>query len=260
MAKLESHDRCIACGYDISNLPLAATCPECGLTAAESFSKSHLIRPRTRYRDNLLCGATLYAIGIGLCYVGSFAANVVLRSQKWTFEQEQLVWMSFLTIGQLLWYCGGIVFTAPERGTLERNQDKLIRRIARAACVVCAVCSILRWIGWARITLTPSQSTALAVVDHSDLFVSLGRISIVAFVASVALLATMMLYVQEIAPRLPSNGIQKIARLLFLAGPVILILQFFQVFMPHIAYASFGANVLELVLFAWISVLLLRLR
>lgn len=240
MARLEPQDRCFACGYDISSVPLTATCPECGLTAAESFSKSHLIRPRTRFRLTLLIGSAMIACGICTYLLNGVAAIAISRLVHLNDDERWSLRVTAMTIGQLLWYAGGLLFASSERDSVELRQDRLVRRTTQVLCLTSAVCAALSRVYWA------GPESAFNSI--------LGGISRFSGIVLILLLAAMMLRVQQIAPRLPSNGVDKFARFLCVTGPVILAAQFFRIATPYSDIARFGVDVLQFALFSWIAV------
>jgi len=253
-------DQCFGCGYNITGLAASACCPECATPVARSFADAHLIRPRSRFRVQLLWGSGIIAVGVGAELLGPTINKLITR--EWTDDARDSLRITMMVVAQLVWYAGGTLFSSRDQSSFEPTREKVLRRIVQFAFLAAAICTILRGIYWARILATPlvPLSQFSNSIDRFELFGTLLRIGTVASLISIALFATTMFYTRQLAQRLPSTRIEKLAGFLGIAGPALLTAQLFRGIPEYIHMASFAAHVAYLILFCWIFCLLLLIR
>lgn len=146
----DTHDAifCVACGYDLRNLPIEGPCPECGRAIAESLGGRRLAAADPRWLARLALGQSLISWGLPLALVGfclmpllGIVMGLLSFMDALSINAMQVV-LAILVVavvgGTGLVWIGAILVTVPdpsESSTEARNSARRLARLGMAATI-----------------------------------------------------------------------------------------------------------------------------
>ncbi len=233
---------CMRCGYDLSGLVSDGNCPECGTPIAESMRGNLLVDRSPEYVRTLKRGISLVLNGILLYFVVMIMTIVgtvgfaFLSSASGSGSPSFLSSGSFTLISTAIDFAisalilfGYWLFTAHDPGDPVRDGSPTARAVLRVTVVVQAPCDgaslLLMGLvsavsgtsalgGATPATAGPANGFAIAMLGISSL---LGLVSVAAFVT---IFFSAMLYVKNLAHRLPDDLVRRQAKSRIIACPI----------------------------------------
>jgi hypothetical protein len=176
---LQAHP-CVRCGYALKGLPIAGSCPECGLAVAQSLKGFMLVSAAPEYVATVRKGATVI-LGAIVAQVVVQAAGLVAGLAAAFFVAQAGVgagagvggtgWLDVINVvtttlglvGVLLTIVMGVgywLFTSPDPGYKSIERGVSARKLVRASSVVLAVAALLQWVGQASTGFTGALGPA----------------------------------------------------------------------------------------------------
>jgi hypothetical protein len=208
---------CLRCTYELTGLPPAGSCPECGTPIVHSLRGNLLLFSAPEYVARLHLGTVLIITGTITQFVAMLAAFALAASTGlaaaaggtvggiW-LPLEALVNMAAVA-ASLVFFAGWWLFSQADPAYLARNDGGTARRLVRATTAAAAALTLLQTtLAWIAI---PGGLSIAAVV--SLLGVVLWTVQ---YFAS-------MVYIAWLAPRLPDQSAQAWAKMLLWLGPLL---------------------------------------
>jgi len=148
----DAHDAifCVACGYDVGNLPIDGACPECGRAIAETLGGRRLAAADPRWLSRLVLGQSLISWGlpfgsprgggwramVGFCLIPLLATVIGILSLTGGLSTTGLrivigSLMVAIVGGMALVWIGAILVTVPDPGESPTEAPNSARRLAR---------------------------------------------------------------------------------------------------------------------------------
>lgn len=199
---------CIACGYDLRELPREGVCPECGLAISRSENSDQLARADPKWLAVVARGLGFYIAGqLGMviafiCFIVififafAFPSAIPATGPRGRMGVLATGLIAAAVIGVLLMGVGAFLLTTPDPGRKEERKERMIRLLARFAIPVlilfAAIMSLLDYV--------PPTAIRSTVMNFSiKLLYVWGAFSIV----------LVMLYVARLMGQIPQVSLQK---------------------------------------------------
>lgn len=233
---------CIACGYDLRELPREGVCPECGLAVSRSENSDQLGRADPRWLALVARGLGFYVAGhlsiviAVLSFMGFFFFSLVFSAAinpGW-LSVLMIVCGATAVVGLFLMGIGTYLLAWPDPGRKEEPKDRRVRLLARFAIPA----FIFYWAVLFSTDLLPPSVFRGMVVDFSIKFqIVWGGFAVV----------MVMLYSVRLIERIPMGPLQKYmnkaARFLLWAVPVFVATSWIQqVWSPAGVGSNFGVT------------------
>ncbi len=207
---------CIACGYALLGLPPDGVCPECGVPVRRSLLGDQLAFSAPAYLATLHKGVFLILTAIivqlllvfGGIFVGFMVAGAGSGAPGQWFQIATTI--GGLAVSITLLY-GWWLFSEPDPRSRDAGGAQS-RRLIRIVLSIQAVVTLVQ---------IPMSFTGVQGNATSAFFFLSLALGLIGFVAWVVQYFASMLYLQWLAPRLPSARVFKRAKLLLWLGPVL---------------------------------------
>lgn len=228
---LESGDDllCIACGYDLRELPRDFNCPECGLPIKRSVGSDKLARADPAWLRKIVIGQSLIAWGTlgALCVIPVLCLFMFLLMVSMTLNGDPLwirilAWITIfaypvlLVLGAIAFFIGSFFVTVASPQSFSEADKVTTRSVVRYSILG----SLFFGASYAGLTAAPPSATVLFLLYFTGVTCA-GGVAIVI----IALLSHLQFLLWQIPDRSLSKSVHKIRNFFTWALPMEILLR-----------------------------------
>lgn len=210
---------CVGCGYNLRGLEPGGKCPECGLDISRSLHGDQLVYSSGEYLAALCRGIRLIFVAliarVLIIVVGIVVGLLIgINADSISPGVESLV-MGLAALADaavaIVLIVGWWLFSTPDPSITSANTGDTARKFVRITVLISGVAGILN-----------STGETYQVTVASPLVFLAAALAIIVLVAWVVSFFASMIYIRWLAKRIPSERVDKRAKLLMWLGPVLM--------------------------------------